>query len=456
MVDVDGFAEAKRKLPASLLHQRPSPNGSSEELAQSSTAVELHSDEHCSNTISIGLNGDKVWELSPIDTPQTHPGFANGMFGQFGYRWLPLYEDGFYGSDKWKPVFKTTVRQGEALIFPPLLIHRTFAARGPDGSTSSSQTDENLRESCTNSLTMQFDYPLPSAYLRSYWPRIFASPSSSKCVPMWHRAMALDADLLSDLAAHFCGSYSEMQLRFEAAGDTLLDTRDSDTAIAQAHINGVMQEKGNATHFSMIGELYEDASQRTTTGGNWRVETSVKLLAELDAAHALPSFDVQEDSDGNADAVLEKEDFYRLIVRLNSARDKHSRDLRLFRRRSPIAMPLWIPLSFACFGERFVLRIFPLKNAPVTASKETFQVAFHDLDGGVGFPPSSTPICRSFYNLDKWLLSGKLFYLYVAIMYLLVIVGTVVLLVLWWRNASYPRKKGTMSTGRSLRQRRRK
>ena len=145
-----------------------------------------------------------------------------------------------------------------------------------------------------------------------------------------------------------------------------------------------------------------------------------------------------------------------MIARLNSVREKYSRDLRLFGWRSPIAMPLWIPLSFACYGERIVLQAHLLQHALVVAASETFLVAFHDLNSGVGYPTASSPICRSFYNLDKWLLSGNLFYLYMAIMHLLTVAAVAVLLVRWWQTRNRSRAKGTMSTERTFRQRRRK
>ncbi|MEC8493531.1 MAG: hypothetical protein VXZ39_01335, partial [Planctomycetota bacterium] len=126
--------------------------------------------------------------------------------GFFERGFAPVYSDGYYSSDDWRPVFKTIVREGEGLIFPPFMIHRTYAVRGPDGSTADNPSGDP-RRSCINSLTMQFDYPLPSAYLRAYWPRLSSVPDAQACIPTWHKALALDPGLLRDLFEKTCGSY---------------------------------------------------------------------------------------------------------------------------------------------------------------------------------------------------------------------------------------------------------
>merc|ERR1719253_2239160 len=53
-------------------------------------------------------------------------------------------------------MFEFTVKEGEAVLFPPGWIHETL----------------NIAEGCTAALTTQFTNPKPIRYYRSYYPRL--------------------------------------------------------------------------------------------------------------------------------------------------------------------------------------------------------------------------------------------------------------------------------------------
>ncbi|MED6308266.1 MAG: hypothetical protein VX563_09670, partial [Planctomycetota bacterium] len=234
----------------------------------------------------------------PVDSPQRHPAFAPGWLKRSGFYdqdFTPVYFDGYYSSDDWRPVFKTIVREGEGLIFPPFMIHRTYAVRGPDGSTADNPSGD-LRRSCTDSLTMQFDYPLPSAYLRAYWPRLSSVPESLSCIPTWGRALALEPEFLRHLSRETCGSYMRSK-------------RPRNAAVGRAD-GGSLDAMGNATHLSIAGDLFE----------GWQ-EKDLRLA--LDAAHALTSLEPIADG-GRRDAVVSKDDLRRMLARLDRARSKFS------------------------------------------------------------------------------------------------------------------------------------
>ena len=57
--------------------------------------AKMHMDAHCHNTISLGLNGDKVWELTPLDTPINKPLYdiASSVLGKLD-GWHQSYYDG--------------------------------------------------------------------------------------------------------------------------------------------------------------------------------------------------------------------------------------------------------------------------------------------------------------------------------------------------------------------------
>ena len=356
----------------------------------------------------------------PVDSPQRHPAFAPGWLKRSGFYdqdFTPVYFDGYYSSDDWRPVFKTTVHEGEGLIVPPFMIHRTYAVRGPDGSTADNPSG-NLRRSCTNSLTLSFDYPLPSAYLRAFWPRLSGVPDAQACIPHWQRALALEPEFLRDLSKKTCGSYFTRGVDYrnviEMKGEAMQTVRARDTAKSRAG-EGSLDAMGNATHLSIAGDLFE----------GWQ-EKDLRLA--LDAAHALTSLELIAGGDGGGpDFVVSKDDLQQMLARLDHASSKFSTDLQGFERRSALSSPVWTLFVGLCAFEHNLLRVFSYGGITPTslASSNTLQltVGFHDLEKGTGVPFGSGMLCRCFYNIDKWTLSGQPVYLLLAAAHILVTIG---------------------------------
>ena len=363
-----------------------------------------------------------------MDSPQRHPAFTpKFMENQNEAPFRVVFGDGFYGSETWRPVFKTTVHEGEGIIFPPFMLHRTYAVRGPDGSTADNPSGD-LRRSCTNSLTLQFDYPLPSAYLRAYWPRLSSVPDAMTCIPGWHRALALDRDHIEELATKNCGNFcsfsDELSYASDAAGESMRSMRARDTAIDPGHVSRI-EEMGNATHFSILGDLLfsPDSIQ------SQEVDTYTSQLLALDAAHALPSLSIEKDHRGVLHALASKEDLLQMLARLDSARDKYSRDLQSYEVRSAVVTLMWWPLFYSCALENNLVRISSYGG--ITSSSMSMSLAFvlsvgfQDLERGVGLPTGSGLACRAFYGVDRWTLSGEVSYLLFGVIYMILLLAVV-------------------------------
>jgi len=298
--------------------------------------------------------------------------------------------------------------------------------RGPDGSTADNPSGD-LRRSCTNSLTMQFDYPLPSAYLRAYWPRLSSVPDALTCIPGWHRALALDRNHIEEVVTENCGnfcSFTDDLRESNKAGHAMRSMRARYTAIDPSHVSRI-EKMGNATHFSILGDLlYPPDSLQSQ-----EVDTNTSQLLALDAAHALPSLSIETDDRGDPHALVSKEDLLQMLARLDSAGDKYSRDLQSYEVRSAVATLMWRPLYRSCALENNLVRIFSyggISSSSISLSEAfVLSVGFQDLERGVGLPNGSGLACRAFYGVDRWTLSGEVSYLLFGVIYLLLLLAVV-------------------------------
>lgn len=104
-----------------------------------------HSDEHCIPTIATTLSGVKNWRFSHVP-PQPHPaGYFDGLIYTYNKP-----------APHWDPLYSFNVSAGEAIIFPPGMIHEA----------------KSVGEVCASSATYQFSSPAPTVYWRSWWPRL--------------------------------------------------------------------------------------------------------------------------------------------------------------------------------------------------------------------------------------------------------------------------------------------
>jgi len=116
-------------------------------FAAGGAGAKAHMDTHVQATVSIQLAGTKRWRLSLMDNRTT--AFL-----------AMIYQDGdiYDRMDVWKPDFHITLQPGHALFFPPGTIHETL--------------NVGDAESCTASVTFQFNSPMAVKMYRDFLPRV--------------------------------------------------------------------------------------------------------------------------------------------------------------------------------------------------------------------------------------------------------------------------------------------
>lgn len=117
------------------------------------TGSMAHLDEHCYSTIAVTLSGVKRWRFASIPAEPHPSGYFDGL----------VYDRG-----EWDPIFNFTTRPGEAVIFPPGMIHEGLS----------------VGEDCVSSITYQFPIPAPVHYWRSFWPRVRRTKDMRGCHAM--------------------------------------------------------------------------------------------------------------------------------------------------------------------------------------------------------------------------------------------------------------------------------
>ena len=117
-------------------------------LGAKGTGARAHMDSHCISTLSVVLHGERRWRIGPV--PRLPKGAGRSPDDEV------VFDDGVAYKLGWKPMFEFTVREGEAVLFPPGWIHETL----------------NTADDCTVALTTQFDLPMPVRYYRSFYQRL--------------------------------------------------------------------------------------------------------------------------------------------------------------------------------------------------------------------------------------------------------------------------------------------
>lgn len=112
------------------------------------TGARAHMDSHCISTLSVVLHGERRWRIGPV--PRLAKGAGRSPDGEV------VFDDGVAYQLGWKPMFEFSLKEGEAVLFPPGWIHETL----------------NTAEGCTVALTTQFDIPIPVRYYRTFYNRL--------------------------------------------------------------------------------------------------------------------------------------------------------------------------------------------------------------------------------------------------------------------------------------------
>ena len=117
-------------------------------LGAKGTGARAHMDSHCISTLSVVLHGERRWRIGPV--PRLPKGAGRSPDDEV------VFDDGVAYKLGWTPMFEFTVKEGEAVLFPPGWIHETL----------------NTADDCTVALTTQFDLPMPVRYYRSFYNRL--------------------------------------------------------------------------------------------------------------------------------------------------------------------------------------------------------------------------------------------------------------------------------------------
>jgi hypothetical protein len=111
---------------------------------------QAHLDEHCISTVATTLSGEKKWRLQLVPPEPNANGYFDGLIYKFG---------------EWMPMWETVLKPGEAIVFPPIMVHEGVSV-GKD---------------CHASVTYQFRDPAPSGLFRAFWPRIRHTLDMKNC-----------------------------------------------------------------------------------------------------------------------------------------------------------------------------------------------------------------------------------------------------------------------------------
>lgn len=186
--------------------------------------AKAHQDSHCQSTMSITLSGRKRWRLSP--TPAVHT-----------IATTPPLHDGTVNTTAWSPMYEFELSAGEGVFFPTGFVHETF----------------NVGDGCSASVTFQFDYPTPAAYLKAYAPRLMAAPNMQECRFQQQYITANGIALGKQISRHSTSKAAA------AAAERLFQQHDAnaDGAVSEAELGAVVkQSHGRGTHAT---ELIQNA-----------------------------------------------------------------------------------------------------------------------------------------------------------------------------------------------------
>jgi len=124
-------------------------------LSMPGSGAALHTDSVCEPIFSVQLSGAKQWRLSPIPAfiDPTHQKAAD-EFGRFG---------------TWGAIWDDVVQPGEALFFPPSMLHETRSAS----------------EGCAISASLQIRYPFAAGFIRDFARRLVNSNECAFCFEHW-------------------------------------------------------------------------------------------------------------------------------------------------------------------------------------------------------------------------------------------------------------------------------
>jgi hypothetical protein len=121
------------------------------------SGAKTHADGHCEATISLQLSGRKKWRIGPMHAIHEWDGLMARCY------------DGTVNISAWTPTHEVLLEAGQAVVFPPGMLHQTMGLPGE----------------CAASITFQWVGPLASAYLRTHMPRLLLSGGLNECFSYW-------------------------------------------------------------------------------------------------------------------------------------------------------------------------------------------------------------------------------------------------------------------------------
>jgi len=124
-------------------------------LTMPGAGAALHADSVCEPIFSVQLSGSKQWRLGPVPPFQevTHQKAAD-EFGKVG---------------TWTAVWDDILAPGEALFFPPSMLHET----------------RSVSEECAVAASLQIRYPFAAGFIRDFGERLVRSQECAFCFEHW-------------------------------------------------------------------------------------------------------------------------------------------------------------------------------------------------------------------------------------------------------------------------------
>jgi len=122
-------------------------------MAPAGAGWKAHTGKHCMSTVAITLSGTIRWRFMQMPRKPHPAGYSHGDV---------------YDRDEWEPQIQGDVAKGEAVVFPPAMIHEAVS----------------IGTECAVSAMFQFGVPLPVIHWRTFWPRLRMARDFAEC---WSR-----------------------------------------------------------------------------------------------------------------------------------------------------------------------------------------------------------------------------------------------------------------------------
>ena len=205
-------------------------------FSRPAAGAQAHMDSHVQTTISIQLDGRKVWRLGFMERRTTT--VLGSAYGD-GKRYAQPGEE-------WRPLYNVSLDPGDVLFIPPGFVHETF----------------NEGEGCALSLTHQFSTPMPWKLYKTFWPRVRRTGDIGEVLPMVLRLMSLGQQQQERELQQESMQLAKQLKSCEGSGDAVqcsADVRSTAEKRARALAGKLDASRDGELDRKEIGREYDDA-----------------------------------------------------------------------------------------------------------------------------------------------------------------------------------------------------